>query len=544
MGRDARSLIFLEKGVNPMTQIKKRATALLLGTVTFFMALVMPYNTTRVYAVDVGFTWVVNEYSNQILQWILLYLGISVAPEAISEGKVFDKTGEFAMDFCKEFFGDTFEQWYVSNGIGDDVDSFKKAVDDVLTTDWSSVGDAVAAIPSDILDTMYDYLDSRSAAFSGFYDDVNLSNIGSGSKIGDEISISDSSLEVYSPELGKVCNFDFGSYDYILTSCSSKVIALGNFVQRYKGGYYGYGYALYSLKPFTVVNRSTGKSLSAKLINDSFYSVSEYGTYINVRLDLSTIKFVWGCAYFSLNYITAKMFHDKYFSGGYEDDYYRGFVYYILSSASALVPNIDIPNVAGKDYAFDLVGWPDAWDVDKPDEKPWDGVDSLPIPGDVVLGDSIPGVIDFPDVIQKIIDGTIPWPDVIGAVRDIDIPGPDPDPDEPDKKPEPDPELPEIPAVLPPGVSDKLKDLSGKFPFCIPFDLVDCFKSFGSNEAAEAPKWDFTFKIPGTNKDYEFSVDLSMFDKYIPIFRSGVLILFLIGLILGTRKLIGWQVKN
>ena len=73
---------------------------------------------------------------------------------------------------------------------------------------------------------------------------------------------------------------------------------------------------------------------------------------------------------------------------------------------------------------------------------------------------------------------------------------------------------------------------------------MDCFKSFGSNEVAEAPKWDLTFRIPGTNKDYEFSVDLSMFDKYISIFRSGVLILFLIGLILGTRKLIGWQVKN
>lgn len=93
----------------------------------------------------------------------------------------------------------------------------------------------------------------------------------------------------------------------------------------------------------------------------------------------------------------------------------------------------DIPDIAGKDWAFDQVGWPKTWDIDKPDVKPWDGVDSLPIPGDVVLGDSIPGVIDFPDVIQKIIDGTIPWPDVIGAVRDIDIPAPDPDPDEPDK---------------------------------------------------------------------------------------------------------------
>lgn len=87
-----------------MNKLKKRATALLLGAVTFFMALAMPYNTTRVYAADVAFSWVVNQSSNTILNWILLYLGISVAPEAISEGKVFDKTGQFAMDFCQEFF--------------------------------------------------------------------------------------------------------------------------------------------------------------------------------------------------------------------------------------------------------------------------------------------------------------------------------------------------------------------------------------------------------------------------------------------------------
>lgn len=39
-----------------MIIIKKRAIALLLGVVTFFMALAMPYNTTRVYAVDVAFS--------------------------------------------------------------------------------------------------------------------------------------------------------------------------------------------------------------------------------------------------------------------------------------------------------------------------------------------------------------------------------------------------------------------------------------------------------------------------------------------------------
>ena len=81
------ALLFLEKGVNPMTKLKKTCYSLIIRYCNFFMALAMPYHTTEVYAVDVGFTWVVNEYSNQILQWILLYLGISVTPEAISEGK-------------------------------------------------------------------------------------------------------------------------------------------------------------------------------------------------------------------------------------------------------------------------------------------------------------------------------------------------------------------------------------------------------------------------------------------------------------------------
>ena len=151
---------------------------------------------------------------------------------------------------------------------------------------------------------------------------------------------------------------------------------------------------------------------------------------------------------------------------------------------------------------------------------------------------------DLPGIMDGVVGGTIPWPDVIGVVKDLPVdPTPEPEP-KPEPEPDPDPELPEIPAVLPQGVSDKLKDLSGKFPFCIPFDVVDCYKSFASKDNAEAPKWDIDFKVPGTNQQYHFSVDLAMFDKYIPIFRSGVLILFFIGLLLATRKLIGWQIDN
>lgn len=191
-----------------------------------------------------------------------------------------------------------------------------------------------------------------------------------------------------------------------------------------------------------------------------------------------------------------------------------------------------------------MVGWPNSWDIDKPDVKPWDNVDSLPIPGDIAIPKEIPGVTDLPGIMDGVVGGTIPWPDVIGVVKDLPVdPTPEPEP-KPEPEPDPDPELPEIPAVLPQGVSDKLKDLSGKFPFCIPFDVVDCYKSFASKDNAEAPKWDIDFKVPGTNQQYHFSVDLAMFDKYIPIFRSGVLILFFIGLLLATRKLIGWQIDN
>lgn len=515
-----------------MTKLKKRATALLLGTVTFFMALVMPYHTTEVYAVDVGFTWVVNEYSNQILQWILLYLGISVAPEAISEGKVFDKTGEFAMDFCKEFFGDSFEQWYVSNGIGDDVDTFKKAVDDVLTTDWSSVGDAVASIPSDILDTVYNYLHADS--LSGVFNPLSVCDLSEFKPlvVGDSLTLSCS------------CGYFSDGVNNDIYNCSSVVeLVSGNDVRLlnvlnsyiYKN-IYGSEFGLFAISNESFTLLVNGVSYLSELTSSGIYAVSiglGAGGFAGRPVDyfLSNVGSIAISSYGALVSLDSSI-----------EYIYRFLKYGILDGVN--LPNVDVPDIAGKDWAYDIVGWPNTWDIDKPDVKPWDGVDSLPIPGDVVLGDSIPGVIDFPDVIQKIIDGKIPWPDVIGAIRDIDIPGPDPGPDEPDKKPEPDPELPEIPAVLPQGVSDKLKDLSGKFPFCIPFDVVDCYKSFATKDNAEAPKWDIDFTIPGTNQEYHFSIDLAMFEKYIPIFRSGVLILFFIGLLLATRKLIGWQIDN
>lgn len=519
--------LFLEKGVKSMTKIKKRATALLLGTVTFFMALYMPFNTTRVYAADVAFSWVVNESSNTILNWILLYLGISVAPEAISEGKVFDKTGQFALDFCNDFFGDTFEQWYVSNGFGDDVDTFKKAFNDILTQDYDAAKYVAGDVKSSVLNIINSYLYD-----SNVYNNANLNY-----KYSDLLVSENNSMSITGSirAVGKDSFSKSGTYNFTVTSGHCIPVAT---ICELSSGHWSWSYNLVSDSKFYYklngsLYQSTENNNPVSFGGSVFYTAQlAYGlfsgTFDNIFLNIN-------CPFrICNNDLFSSRFHDYPSLVSYD-------IFNWLYSAFLSTP-IDLPDIAGKDWAYDLVGWPNAWDVDKPDVKPWDDVDSLPIPGDIAIPKEIPGVTDLPGILDGVVGGTIPWPDIIDIIKDLPV-DPTPDPDKP-TKPDPDPELPEIPAVLPQGVSDKLKDLSGKFPFCIPFDLVDCFKSFGSNEAAEAPKWDLIFRIPGTAKDYEFSVDLSMFDKYIPIFRSGVLILFLIGLMLGTRKLIGWQVKN
>ena len=502
-----------------MTKIKKRATALLMGTVTFFMALAMPYNTTRVYAADVAFSWVVNESSNTILNWILLYLGISVAPEAISEGKVFDKTGQFALDFCNEFFGDTFEQWYVSNGFGDDIDTFKRAFDNILTQDFDSAKYVAGDIKSSVLDVVSRYLNT--------FDSVKLNDLSSFQSISVGSSVT----------LDYLCRYKIiGDSSPHEQSKEVTVKILDNS----------------NVYPVVVVDTLMGDILKAQLClisaNSFNFKASDnpYQTYLAQFNEKFSFYYAYvggissGIGRIEDMDIISNFSH-VFIDGRYVSNFDL-FSYLKGLLVSPIVP--DIPNVAGKDWAFDLVGWPNAWDIDKPDVKPWDDVDSLPIPGDIAIPKEIPGVTDLPGILDGVIGGTIPWPDIIDIIKDLPVdPTPDPEP-EPKPEPKPEPELPEIPAVLPQGVSDKLKDLSGKFPFCIPFDVVDCYKSFATKDNAEAPKWDIDFTIPGTNQEYHFSVDLAMFEKYIPIFRSGVLILFFIGLLLATRKLIGWQIDN
>lgn len=79
-------------------------------------------------------------------------------------------------------------------------------------------------------------------------------------------------------------------------------------------------------------------------------------------------------------------------------------------------------------------------------------------------------------------------------------------------------------------------DLANVFPFCIPFDLYSILQVF-KNDNREAPKITFTF--PESIGGWEIEIDLSPFDSVASILRTLELILFIIGLAVNTRNLIG-----
>ena len=103
-------------------------------------------------------------------------------------------------------------------------------------------------------------------------------------------------------------------------------------------------------------------------------------------------------------------------------------------------------------------------------------------------------------------------------------------PDQPDMpvKPTPSPEDIETTLTLTP--DENLKD---KFPFCIPFDIYDLVSGLVAER--EAP----VITCPVDVSGHTVTLDLSEFDSVAELFRLLELILFIIGLAIGTRYLIG-----
>lgn len=85
---------------------------------------------------------------------------------------------------------------------------------------------------------------------------------------------------------------------------------------------------------------------------------------------------------------------------------------------------------------------------------------------------------------------------------------------------------------------DYARDLQKIFPFCIPFDIVDCFKLF--NAEPETPRIEIPIHFGVIEKDYTFVIDLKDFDNVALLLRSSTLILFIVGLGFATRNVIKW----
>lgn len=113
----------------------------------------------------------------------------------------------------------------------------------------------------------------------------------------------------------------------------------------------------------------------------------------------------------------------------------------------------------------------------------------------------------------------------------------------PNPNPTTNPQVEPAPTLTPEEITQTLEDktirnLGSIFPFCIPFDIVDLFRKMDVARKAPVLTWDTDFGQWGSFGT--ISLDMSMFDQAAAVARTFELILFIMGLMVGTKNLIGW----
>ena len=130
----------------------------------------------------------------------------------------------------------------------------------------------------------------------------------------------------------------------------------------------------------------------------------------------------------------------------------------------------------------------------------------------------------------------------IAGLKTSETPDPNPNPDpSPEPNPNPDPSNPDNGDGDNSGDSDVdkgsfVRDLRNLFPFCIPFDLIDCIRLFNADPVT--PKVEIPMHFAFVDVDYTWTIDLKDFNGVATVCRSMFLILFIVGLVLITRNLI------
>ncbi len=117
-------------------------------------------------------------------------------------------------------------------------------------------------------------------------------------------------------------------------------------------------------------------------------------------------------------------------------------------------------------------------------------------------------------------------------------PKPDPDPGtDPDPRPDPDPDPEPVP--LPDmDAADYKVELTGVFPFCIPFDFIALLRTLDAEP--RAPCFTFPVVIPALNYREDVKLDLSIFDDVAAVIRLCGKVSFILFLMFVTSKVIRW----
>lgn len=85
-------------------------------------------------------------------------------------------------------------------------------------------------------------------------------------------------------------------------------------------------------------------------------------------------------------------------------------------------------------------------------------------------------------------------------------------------------------------------DVTTLFPFCIPFDIVALIK--GMKAEKEVPVWEFKYHFEAIDYTFEVTIDMTDYEAYVKIFRSGFVIFYIIALMLFTIRYSSGIVKD
>lgn len=173
------------------------------------------------------------------------------------------------------------------------------------------------------------------------------------------------------------------------------------------------------------------------------------------------------------------------------------------------------------------------------DVDAYPGVDTWPgeVTGDMDFDDvkpfpdvsTWPGTIDI--TVPRDLDDVISIPTDVARDYPIDNTGDD-DQTQDEDKPKPGTPPGGLPLVSIPEILFK-----EKFPFCLPWDIYNLFVGFNSEPTP--PKFDIPFKFEDLGIDYTFTIDLSQFEDIAKISRFSLSVLFVVALIMLSRKLTG-----